>query len=309
MSHTELSQRDALLSEIYERGKIDRDVVVISADMGAPALDLIRRNLPGQFYNVGIAEQNAILVASGLALEGKKPFAFAIASFITINCLEKIRVQMSIMKLPVQIIAVGGGFSYADSGPTHHGIEDVAVMRAFPNIEILNISSAENAELAAKYVLDHPKTPRYIRMDREVLPHVAGESAMNFAQGFRYLNRAASKKALLVTGNLVSKSPEIISKNPDLNVIEVARLDFVHEKLIQELKTFTQVICLEEHFKNGGLGTLVAEAVIDHSLKCSVKRMALNMNGGYTYQYGGREVLRKDLGLDVSELFESAVTV
>ncbi|WP_413576209.1 transketolase family protein [Bdellovibrio sp. HCB290] len=303
MMHTELSQRDALLSEIYERGKMDRDVVVISADMGAPALDLIRRNLPGQFFNTGIAEQNAILVASGLALEGKKAFAFAIASFITVNCLEKIRVQMSIMKLPVQIIGVGGGFSYADSGPTHHGVEDVAVMRAFPNIEILNISSAENAELAAKYVLDNPNTPRYIRLDREVLPHIPGESVINFTQGFRYLKRGSGKRLLLITGNLVPKAKEIMEKSPDLSIIEVARLDMVHENLRKELGHYQQVICLEEHFRNGGLGTMISETVTDWGIPCSLKRMALNMEGGYTYKYGGREVLRQDLGLNIAELF------
>jgi transketolase len=307
MAHSEMSQRDAFLAEIYERGKIDRDVVLISADMGAPALDLIRRNLPGQFFNAGISEQNAILVASGLALEGKKPFAFAIASFITVNCLEKIRVQMSIMKLPVQIIGVGGGFSYADSGPTHHGIEDVSVMRAFPNIEILNISSSVNAEAAAKHVFEYPKVPRYIRLDREVLPHVAGESAMNFAVGFRYLRKTKSHKALLVTGNLVAKTPEIMSGSPELNIIEVARLDMVHENLRKELQRFSHVICLEEHFKNGGLGTLIAETVIDWNLKCAVKRMALNMDGGYSYKYGGREVLRNDLGLNISEFFEEVM--
>ncbi|QLY25289.1 transketolase family protein [Bdellovibrio sp. KM01] len=307
MAQSEMSQRDAFLSELYERGKIDRDVVLISADMGAPALDLIRRNLPGQFYNAGISEQNAILVAAGLALEGKKAFTFAIASFITVNCLEKIRVQMSIMKLPVQIIGVGGGFSYADSGPTHHGIEDVAVMRAFPNIEILNVSSSVNAEAAAKYVLEHPKTPRYIRLDREVLPHVPGESEMNFSTGFRYLRKTRSLKALLVTGNLVAKVPEIMKANKELNIIEVARLDKVHESLRKELQPFSHVICLEEHFKNGGLGTLIAETVVDWNLKCAVKRMALNMEGGYTYKYGGREILRSDLGLNIAEFFEEVM--
>ncbi|WP_413292306.1 transketolase family protein [Bdellovibrio sp. HCB185ZH] len=307
MSQSEMSQRDAFLSELYERGKIDRDVVLISADMGAPALDLIRRNLPGQFYNAGISEQNAILVASGLALEGKKAFTFAIASFITVNCLEKIRVQMSIMKLPVQIIGVGGGFSYADSGPTHHGIEDVAVMRAFPNIEILNISSSLNAEAAAKYVLEHPKTPRYIRLDREVLPHVPGESEMNFTTGFRYIRKTRSLKALLATGNLVAKIPEIMKSNKELNIIEVARLDKVHESLRKELQQFTHVICLEEHFKNGGLGTLIAETVVDWNLNCAVKRMALSMDSGYSYKYGGREVLRNDLGLNIAEFFEEVM--
>jgi transketolase len=302
MMSASVSQRDALLTEIYNRAKVDRDVIFISADMGAPALDLIRRDLPGQFFNVGISEQNAILVASGLALERKKVFTFAIASFITINCLEKIRVQMSIMKLPVQIIGVGGGFSYCDSGPTHHGVEDVAVMRAFPGIEILNISSAENARAAAQYSFEHPNTPRYIRLDRESFNHVPGEGEMNFNTGFRVLHRGGNEKLLLVTGNLVEKAPEIAKANSKATIMEVGRLDRVHETFRAELSKYAQVICLEEHFINGGLGTMIAETVMDYGLPCRVQRMGLNPVNGYSYKYGGRDVLRKDFGLNLEQL-------
>ena len=137
-----ITQRDAFWDEIYRLAKIDRDIVVISADMGAPSLDKFRTDLPGQFVNTGIAEQNAILIASGLAKEGKKVFVYAIASFLTLNCIEKIRVQNGMMNIPINLVGVGAGFSYPDSGPTHHLIEDIAIMRSIPNITTYCVTDA-----------------------------------------------------------------------------------------------------------------------------------------------------------------------
>lgn len=297
------SQRDAFLHHLYKCGMTDREIVLLSADMGAPVLDLIRRDLPGQFLNLGIAEQNAILVASGLALEGKKAFTFAIASFMTINCLEKIRVQMGIMKLPVQIIGVGGGFSYADSGPTHHGIDDVASIRALAGIEILSVSSAENAHLAAEYSLKNSKTPRYIRLDREVLGHVPGLEAMDFERGYRVLQKGSGDKAVLVTGNLVEGVAKLAQQYTELTVIEVGRLDRVHSEFVNVLSQFKSIFTMEEHFKNGGLGSLIGECILDNQIPCRLKRLGLDPAKGYSYQYGGRQALRKSMNLDLEKFF------
>ena len=113
-----LTQRDAFWNKVYESARLNRNIVVVTADMGAPALDNIRRDLAGQFVNVGIAEQNAITLAAGLALTGKNVFIYAIAPFITLRCLEQIRVEAAMMKIPINIVGVGAGFGYEDSGPT-----------------------------------------------------------------------------------------------------------------------------------------------------------------------------------------------
>ena len=139
-----ISQRDSFWNKIYEIARDDRRVVIVSADMGAPALDQFRLNLPGQFINVGIAEQNGILVASGLAREGKRPFFYAIAPFAVMRPIELVRVNNAIMNIPITIVGVGAGFSYEDSGPTHHLLEDIALMRAFPNITSVDMSSTIN---------------------------------------------------------------------------------------------------------------------------------------------------------------------
>ena len=126
--------RDALFNRLYEIAKNDKDVVIVSADMGAPALDRFRRDLSNQFINTGIAEQNTILVSAGLTLGNKKVFAYAIAPFITLRCYEQIKIELAAMNIPVTLIGVGAGFSYDDSGPTHHTLEDLSIMRVLPNI-------------------------------------------------------------------------------------------------------------------------------------------------------------------------------
>lgn len=306
MNLEQTSQRDAFLQELYNQGHQNHDIVLLSADMGAPVLDAIRKDLPGQFLNLGIAEQNAILVASGLALEGKQAFTFAIASFMTINCLEKIRVQLGIQKIPVQVIGVGGGFSYADSGPTHHGIDDVASIRAIAGIEILSVSSGPNAKIAAEYSLSKKDQPRYIRLDREVLPHIKGVEEMSFEKGYRFLTKTSSENAILVTGNLVAEVYELAKKSaPELNVIEVGRLDKVSADLVKVLSGFKQITTFEEHFATGGLGSLIGESILKNGLSSRLHVKALDPASGYSYQYGGRRSLRMSMNLDIEAYFSN----
>ncbi len=110
------NQREAYWSRVRELMKEDQDIVLVVADQGAPAFDLIRKEFPGRFIYTGIAEQNSILIASGLAMEGKKVMVHAIASFIIMRCYEQIRISNSVMGIPLTIVGIGAGFSYDDSG-------------------------------------------------------------------------------------------------------------------------------------------------------------------------------------------------
>ncbi len=148
------SQRDSFFDALYEL-KDDR-VWVISADCGAPALDRWRKT--DRFINVGIAEQNMVNIAIGLALSGKRPYCYAIVPFLTGRAFDQIR-QACMMNLPVTFVGIGAGYSYDDSGPTHHGIDDIGIMRVLPNMTILN---GRIAERVAK-IYDQPT---YIRLDR-----------------------------------------------------------------------------------------------------------------------------------------------
>lgn len=305
MEKNNKTQRDAFWDRIYEIAKINRDIIIISADMGAPALDKIRRELPSQFINVGIAEQNAITLAAGLTMTGKKVFAYAIAPFITLRCLEQIRVECSIMNLPITIVGVGGGFGYEDSGPTHHIIEDIAILRSMPNIMINNITDIVMARAFAD-ISCSLRQPNYIRLDRQVLPIIYTEEN-NFDKGLSVI-RKGKDFYIISTGCMTSIakdiSEELSKEQKNIGLIDLYTLPINENELIETIKEAKKVITIEEHFLPGGFGSAICEVLMDNNINISVKRIGLSPKIGYSYVYGGRDEIRKHYGLDKASMIK-----
>lgn len=294
-----ISQRDAFWSRIYDIAKEDKDVVVVSADMGAPALDQVRRDLPGQFVNAGIAEQNATAIAAGMAMMGKKVITYAIAPFITLRCLEQIRVSNAIMAIPITIVGVGTGFGYDDSGPTHHLIEDIAMMRAMPNIDIYSVTDSVMASNLADVVLGSPRTS-YLRIERKLGPNVYGAET-DFSQGFEVLQNDPDAM-LLSTGRMTASAVEIAQQlnqaGLKFGVMDIYRFPIDVEAFINAIDRKKILISIEEHFLPGGLGSMISEIITDHRLDCRLKRIGLGHDKAYCYKYGGREEIWSYYGLD-----------
>src|SRR3990167_9884903 len=137
--------RDLVIDYIHEQALLDRDVVLLTADFGAPSLDSFRQTLPLNVIQCGIAEQNMIDMAAGMALSGKKVFCYAMAPFISTRCYEQIKCSLGAMNLPVTLIGVGVGLGYDNTSMTHICIEDIACMRAINNLQILTPSDNETA--------------------------------------------------------------------------------------------------------------------------------------------------------------------
>ncbi|CAA6606419.1 1-deoxy-D-xylulose-5-phosphate synthase [Rhodospirillaceae bacterium LM-1] len=298
-----LPQRDAFWTRVYEIAKNDRDVIIISADMGAPALDVIRRDLPGQFINAGIAEQNAVVIGSGLALAGKKVFAYAIAPFITLRCLEQVRVHNCMMKIPLTLVGVGAGFGYQDSGPTHHMLEDIAVLRAFPVIEIDSVSDSVMASAVAESSIKERRI-NYVRLDRQTLPDLY-KAGHDFKPGLARL-KPGKDITLIGTGIMTHAALETAEalgkKGIDAGVIDLYRLPVNAPALLAELKGAKKVVTLEEHFLTGGMGSAVAEAMADAGLAIPLKRLGLPTEKGYCYTYGGRDALHRHYGIGSEQI-------
>jgi transketolase len=298
-----LPQRDAFWTRVYEIARNDRDVIIISADMGAPALDAIRRDLPGQFINVGIAEQNAVVVGSGLSMAGKKVFAYAIAPFITLRCLEQVRVHNCMMKTPLTLVGVGAGFGYQDSGPTHHMLEDIAVLRAFPTIEIDSVSDSVMASAVAERSITERRV-NYVRLDRQTLPDLY-KPGHDFKPGLHILK--PGKDLMLVGTGIMThaalETAEVLSKKGiDAGVIDLYRLPVNAPLLLEALKGAKKVATLEEHFLAGGMGSAVAEVLADAGRALPLKRLGLPIEKGYCYTYGGREALHRHYGIASEQL-------
>lgn len=297
-----ISMRDAFFNELYEIARKDKNIILVSADMGAPSLDKFRRDLGNQFINVGIAEQNMVTVATGLALSDKKVFVYAIMPFATLRCYELTKVNLSLMNIPVTIVGVGAGFSYDDSGPTHHSTEDIAVMRVLPNMTILSpsdsIMAAEFAEMSC-----HMKGPNYVRLDREILPLIYKPDT-SFADGLTNL-KAGKDVCIISTGNMVHRAFEVSNKleehSINAGVVDLYRIRPINEKLLLDsIEQSKRIVTLEEHLLTGGIGTAVAEILIDNGKTVPLKRIAIRDK--YYYAYGGRNNIQSLCGLDTDSV-------
>jgi transketolase len=303
---SQITQRDAFWNQIFIEAKKNKDIIVITADMGAPALDQFRLQIPSQFVNVGIAEQNGILIASGLALKGKIVFVYAIAPFITARCIEQTRVCSGIMKIPFTIVGVSGGFGYPDSGPTHHATEDIAMMRSIPFITVQSTSDAVMAKEMARrsFVMKHTN---YVRLDRAATVDLYNENS-DFSEGLCILKEG--KSYIISTGcmtHVALEAAEALNKKGlEVGVIDLFEFPIQEQPFLKAIKNADSLITLEEHFAPGGLGGAVCEVLMDHQVFKPIERMALPQDKGYCYAYGGREVIQKYYGVDLENVIKRA---
>jgi transketolase len=296
-----ITQRDFFWNEIYEIAKTNSDVIIISADMGAPSLDRFRKDFPHKFLNAGISEQNAILLGAGLTLEKKRVYVYAIASFLTLNCIEKIRVQCSMMGIPLILVGVGAGLSYPDSGPTHHLIEDIAIMRAMPGIDIYNISDGAMAKALARESVHFTK-PTYIRLEREKGLSFHKGQALELDIGFKVINKG-QKKLIITSGHLLNSLYDF-SVEYDYTLIDVFKFPFNQEFLSSIISTYDEIFVAEEHVLTGGLSSAVLEAMNDFGTTKIIKRIGINPDKKFCYNYGGREELRRYYELDKDNIIK-----
>jgi len=305
-----ISMRDAFWSRLYEIAKKDRNIVILAADTGAPSLDKFRKDLGSQFINTGIAEQNTILIAAGLTLGGKKVFAYAIAPFITLRCYEQIKVELAAMNIPVTLVGVGAGFSYEESGPTHHTLEDLSIMRALPNITINNITDNTMA-VAFADISCQMTSPNYIRLDREILPIIYKEGS-DFSAGLTVLKE--SKDIYIVaTGNMVHRALEVAEElkkhSLDVGVIDLYTFPINEKLFLETIGSAKRIVTLEEHTLFGGMGSAVLEVLADNNKFIPLKRIGLNLRKGYCYKYGGRKKIQSLYDLDKESIIRTILNL
>lgn len=291
--------RDIFLTQIYENMKTDEMIFLITADLGSPVIDRIKSDFPKRFLNVGIAEQNLINVSVGLSLEGYVVFAYGITPFVTMRCYEQIRVNMSILSamrpLNINLIGMSVGTGYAMSGPTHHTLEDLSIMRVLPNIEIF--SPSDNL-LVKKYFQRSLKIkkPKYLRLDT-FKPALLENQVKSFNKGFRILQNSSEKTAVISTGFMVQKVYEIVKKM-DVTLVDLYFINAYSKKeLLKALQNVKTIVTIEEGFKNsGGLDSEISFLFKDKKL------INLGFEKHYIFDIGDREFVHKKNGLGIDEI-------
>jgi transketolase len=303
--------RDFLIEELYNRMFSNKDILFLSADFGSPVLDKLRDSFQDRFINVGIAEQNLINVATGLALEGFVVYAYGIAPFITMRAYEQIRINLSLLShtrdININLIGVGAGLSYDFTGPTHHCLEDLAIMQLLPNIVLFSPSDTVTIEKFVDYSIA-VKKPKYIRLDGKPLPDIyTNSNKIKMEEGFHEIIQGDSL-CFVSTGYMTHKSLRIADKlkrfGIKAGVIDMFLLKPIDEYLLYEtLKRYTTLVTMEEAFvKGGGLGGLVMDVVAKNGLPMVIHK--LGFDDMYSFEIGDREFLHKTHGLSDTEIID-----
>jgi len=294
--------RDAFFASLYRLAERDKDIVLISSDTGAICLDRVKKDFPSQYVNVGIAEQNMVGIAAGMALAGKKVYIYAIVPFVTMRCYEQIRIDLCCMNLPVTVVGVGAGLDYSTLGPTHHGTEDIALMRSLPGMSIFSLSDSKAVDFVVRYCYELTG-PKYVRIDRTGLPLVYGNGVCpDMKNGFSILKRG-SDCYIVSTGRMTYTALQVakrISRGAvNVGVIDLLRIKpFNYGKIWDTVKGAAGVLTLEEHFLTGGIGSIMAELFCRKKKTPSLK--CLGIPDSFCRKYGTREYLLRYYGLDAA---------
>lgn len=291
--------RDAFFEELFQIAKADIDVILLYADQGAFTFQKFYSEVPKQIINVGIAEQNMISVAAGLALAGKKVFVHTISTFLTLRCYEQIKVDLSIMNLPVTIAGIGAGFTYGSDGPTHHSNQDIAAMRAIPGMRILNASDNLSLSIFPHIAYQIPKLT-YIRFEKGNLPILYNKNH-NFQDGMDEIIQGEDI-VIISTGVMVHQAVRIAKYfKSKIGVIDIYRLKPLNEKKLHKLlSAYKKIVILEEHLSYGGLATIVADFLADYSIKKDFFRIGLPDEN--IFFYGDRDYMHNQIGISPPQI-------
>ncbi len=294
--------RDFFFRELLDRARKDKNLILITADTGAICHDQFKEKLSNQYINVGVAEQNMIGLAAGLALAGKNVYVYGIIPFVVMRCYEQIRVDLCCMKLPVNIVGIGAGLDYSTLGATHHGTEDLALMQALPEMTVYSPADGITAGILAR--IKHNSGPSYIRLDRTGLPFVYDKKEdVSFSKGFSVFGQ--NKNLYIIsTGRMVYAAlaaAKKISSYIDVGVIDLFRVKPLDEKMIWDtIKKAKYVVTLEEHFVFGGIGGAIASLLA--AKENHPKFKSLGIPDKFCSEYGSREHLRSLYKLDVESI-------
>lgn len=304
LDKSSIDMRDAFFNSLYEIIKIDKDVIVLTADHGAFGLNKIKEDFPNQYINMGIAEQNMASVASGLALSGKIVYIYSIINFVTLRCLEQINIDIASMNLHVNIIGVGTGFTYSTDGPTHHGTQDIAIMSALPNLSIYNCSDSVNTYTFAKLGYEK-KGAKYFRIEKGVFPNLYIYDKNKFERGFEQIKK--SKETIIISsGLMVQKSLNLLRSLEDegykVGLIDLYRLKPLNiKKLIDLIINVKNLLIIEDNIMSGGIGEKISSALFENNIQINV--MKFSIKDQYLFKYNkSKDSLERYCGLDLISL-------
>lgn len=296
------SVRDKFFNTIFEMIKSGEDIFVVSADLGAPSLDDLRKYFPERFINVGIAEQSLISISAGLAISGKKVVAYGLNPFPVTRAFDQVRCLMGELKIPLTLCALNSGICSAEAGYTHMAVEVFNIMKCLPCVKTFNPSDETLSEMLARDTAA-AELPRYIIFDKASKDILYAKDELSFDKGYAiYQPLKNSEIVIAAYGSFIPMLREIAQlyaeKNISIKVIDMFSFPVNEKMFLEEVKDHSHIITLEENVLSGGLGSYVLEILSDNQINIPVKRMGLNFCAGVPQVFMNRDYVRKQQRLD-----------
>jgi transketolase len=300
--------RQTCLNMVYDLAKRDKRVLFIGSDLSPGLLGDMKKEMPERWYMEGITEANVIGMAAGFAMEGYIPYVNTIATFITRRCYEQVAVDLCLHELPVRLIGNGGGLVYAPLGPTHLAIEDIAIMRALPNMTVTAVCDAKEMVRLMNCTLDWPN-PIYIRLAKGGDPVVSRDES-GFAIGKAIpMRRARSRRAivLLATGvmttNCLAAADLLAKDGHDVSVVHFHTVKPLDEEAVLEFARDAELVAtVEEGTMIGGFGSAVTDVLVEKLGSSLPALVRIGLPDAFPHKYGLQEELFEVYGLAPAQI-------
>jgi transketolase len=300
--------RQTCLNMVYDLAKRDKRVLFIGSDLSPGLLGDMKKEMPERWYMEGITEANVIGMAAGFAMEGYIPYVNTIATFITRRCYEQVAVDLCLHDLPVRLIGNGGGLVYAPLGPTHLAIEDIAIMRALPNMTVTAVCDAKEMVRLMNCTLDWPN-PIYIRLAKGGDPIVSRDEN-GFAIGKAIpMRRARSRRAivLLATGvmttNCLAAADLLAKDGHDVSVVHFHTVKPLDEEAVLEFARDAELVAtVEEGTMIGGFGSAVTDVLVEKLGSSLPALVRIGLPDAFPHKYGLQEELFEVYGLAPAQI-------
>jgi len=292
--------RNAFADEITKIGREDERVVLLSGDIGNKLFDKFKDHAASRFYNCGVAEANMMSVAAGMALSGLRPVVYTITPFTTTRCFEQIRVGASYHSAPVTIVGTGSGLSYAELGPTHHSLEDIAILRTLPGMTVL--APCDEMELRALLrEVFKQDGPVYMRIGKKGEPKIHA-SPPQIRIGRAITVREGKDACLIAAGTIMAevlKAADLLAKsNVDVRVVSCHTVKPLDEPMLEEaFRSFPLVAVAEEHGRSGGLAGAIAEWRVRQK-GIVAEMVSFGAEDVFMHEIGSQDYARRRYGLD-----------
>lgn len=300
--------RDAFLSALTKLAEVDKNIVLLTADLGYGVFEEFESRFPGQYFNVGVAEQSMTGLASGLSLEGKKVITYSIGNFPTLRCLEQIRNDACYHDANIIIVASGGGFSYGSLGMSHHTTEDIAIMRALPNISVVAPCTAGEAGEAIIAMVKKGGVS-YLRLDKTAAKDTCTQDSFAIGKSRRY--REGGDVTLIATGGILNEvniaANELERLGVNSRVVGMHSIKPIdQDEIIDAAINTGGIVSIEEHNKDGGLGSAIAEVCMDSGVTPKIFSR-IGLNNVYSSIVGGQQYLRSRYKMDSVAIVENVI--